>query len=282
MRSYASSALSTARACFSLFRIKTAEGFQYRLAWISGATVGIFWALIEITVLAVFYNYAENKEAGMMAGLTLKQVVTYVWVAQAVWTMQPMSIDSDILGKINSGDVGIELCRPIDLYFHWFARIAAGRLAPLFWRGSLTLLCGMLMPPAYRLSWPASLPSLLWTVVSLVCAFLLCTALGAFVTTVRLNIAWGDGPVYMFMFIGSILSGATLPLQLWPESWQRFLFWQPFAGHMDIPIRLYIGSMQPGEAHGGVLLQVAWILFFVVAGKLLMARRLRTIVVQGG
>ena len=50
---------------------------------------------------------------------------------------------------------------------------------------------------------------------------------------------------------------------------------------MDIPIRLYIGSMQPGEAHGGVLLQVAWILFFVVAGKLLMARRLRTIVVQG-
>ena len=157
-------------------------------------------------MLAVFYNYAENKEAGMMAGLTLKQVVTYVWVAQAVWTMQPMSIDSDILGKINSGDVGIELCRPIDLYFHWFARIAAGRLAPLFWRGSLTLLCGMLMPPAYRLSWPASLPSLLWTVVSLVCAFLLCTALGAFVTTVRLNIAWGDGPVYMFMFIGSILS----------------------------------------------------------------------------
>ncbi|MGI6083027.1 MAG: ABC transporter permease [Limnochordia bacterium] len=282
MRSHAISIGSTARACFSLFRIKTAEGFQYRLAWVSGAAVGIFWALIEITVLAVFYNYAENKEAGTMAGLTLRQVVTYVWVAQAIWTMQPMSIDSDILSQINSGDVGIELCRPIDLYFHWFAKIAAGRLAPLFWRGSLTLLCGTLMPPAYRLSWPASLPGFLWTVVSLSCAFLLCTAFAGFVSTVRLNVAWGDGPVYMLMFIGSVLSGSTLPLQLWPEPWQRVLLWQPFAGYMDIPIRLYIGTMHPGEAHGGVLLQVAWILFFVVAGKLLMARRLRTIVVQGG
>ena len=127
--------LPTLRACLSIFRIKTAEGFQYRLAGLAGASTGIFWALLEITVYIIFYTYADNKEAGLVAGLSLRQTVSYAWLAQMLFLMQPSSIDSEILNKITSGDVGIEMCRPIDLYFHWFAKVAASRLTPLFWRG---------------------------------------------------------------------------------------------------------------------------------------------------
>jgi len=282
MSTHAAAKWATARACLSLFKIKTAEGFQYRVAGLAGASTAVFWVLIEITIYTVFYLYADNKEAGTMAGLSLRQVVSYAWLAQTLWLIQPMSIDAELLGKINNGDVGIELCRPLDLYAHWFAKIAAARLTPLFWRGSVTLLFGIIMPASYRLSPPESPVGLLWMLVSLLCAFLLCTAFGMLVCTVRLSITWGDGPTYIMMLIGGVLSGVYLPLQLWPDFMQKFLLLQPFAGYLDIPLRLYLGTMLPKEAGPAVIMQITWALFFMMVGKALMARRLRRIIVQGG
>lgn len=274
--------LPTAKACVSIFKMKTAEGFQYRMAGIAGASTSIFWVLIEITVYFIFYNYANNKEAGMIAGLSLKQIVSYAWLTQLLFFMQPMSIDSDILNKITTGDVGIELCRPIDLYFHWFAKTAASRLTPMFWRGSITLLFGLIMPATYRLSPPASLLGFVCMLISCGTAFLLCTAFGMLACTVRLNITWGDGPTFIIMLIGGVLSGAYLPLQLWPDFMQPFLLLQPFAGYLDIPLRLYIGSMPPRDAIWAIGMQIVWIMVFVGIGKMLMFKRLKNIIVQGG
>ena len=40
----------TLKASWSLFKIRSAEGLQYRLAALSGATVSVFWALIEAVI----------------------------------------------------------------------------------------------------------------------------------------------------------------------------------------------------------------------------------------
>jgi ABC-2 type transport system permease protein len=273
---------NTLKACGAIFRIKTAEAFQYRAAGLAGASTGIFWVLIEITVYTVFYTYANNKGAGINAGITLKQVISYAWLTQIFFLMQPMSIDSEILAKITSGDVGIEMCRPLDLYSHWFAKTAASRFTPLIWRGSFTLIAGMLMPASYRLSPPASIPGLLYMIVSFFSAFLLCTAYGMLVNAVRLNITWGEGPTYIMMLIGGVLSGAYLPLQLWPRALQNLLLLQPFAGYLDIPLRLYIGTIPPDKALSVISIQLVWTVMFVAVGKFIMSRRLKTIIVQGG
>jgi ABC-2 type transport system permease protein len=193
-----------------------------------------------------------------------------------------MSIDSEILSKITSGDVGIEMCRPLDLYFHWFSKTAATRLTPLFWRGSIVLLAGALMPLSYRLSLPVSFSGLVLALISAISALLLCTAYAMLTCAVRLNITWGEGPTYIMMLIGGVLSGGYLPLQLWPEFMQRFLLLQPFAGYLDIPLRFYIGTMQPSDALWAIGIQLMWIAIFIAAGRLLMSRRLKNIIVQGG
>lgn len=282
MRTIKSTSRQTAKACLSIFRIKTAEGFQYRMAGLAGASTSIFWVLIEITVYTIFYTYANNKGAGLAAGFSLKQVVSYAWLTQLLFLMQPMSIDSEILGKITSGDVGIEMCRPIDLYFHWFAKTAASRLTPMFWRGSITLIVGLLMPVSYRLSAPSSLLGLLCMLISSASAFLLCTAYAMLTCTVRLNIPWGDGPTYIMMLVGGVLSGAYLPLQLWPKFMQNFLLVQPFAGYLDIPLRLYIGTLPASKAFFAISLQLMWATLFIALGKALMNKRLKNIIVQGG
>jgi ABC-2 type transport system permease protein len=282
MRNHFRKYLPSARASFSIFRIKSAEGFQYRIAGLAGASTSIIYGLIEITVYSVFYHYAEHPSAGILAGLTLSQVVSYAWLAQVLFLMQPMSIDSDILNKIVSGDVGIEMCRPLDLYFHWFAKIAAGRLSPILWRGSIVLLASMLMPISYRLSPPASLPNFLLTLFSFLSAFLLCTAFGTFVCVIRLNITWGEGPTYIIMLLGGVLSGSYLPLQLWPEFMQKFLLFQPFAGYLDIPLRLYLGTIPLNQAFGAIALQLLWAAAFILIGRRIMNLRIKKIIVQGG
>lgn len=272
----------TVKACVSLFRINTAAGFQYRIAGLAGASTSIFWVLIEITVYIIFYTYASSKESGVIGALTLKQVISYAWLTQVLFLMQPMSIDSEILNKITTGDVGIEMCRPLDLYFHWFSKTAASRLTPLIWRGSIVLIFGMLMPASYKLSMPASFLGFLCMLISILSALLLCTSYAMLTCAVRLNITWGDGPTYIMMLIGGVLSGTYLPLQLWPRFMQGFLLVQPFAGYLDIPLRFYIGTMLPKDALFAILIQLIWVTIFIIAGRILMTNRLKTIIVQGG
>lgn len=273
---------SNLKACLSLFKIKTASSFQYRISGFAGATTSIFWVLIEITVYTIFYKYANNKASGMLGTLTLKQLISYAWLTQCLFLMQPANIDGEILNKITSGDIGIELCRPLDLYFHWFAKTAASRFTPLIWRGSIVIIVGLCMPSFYRLSAPASFMGFLCMLISIISALLLCTSYGMLTCAVRLSITWGNGPTYIMMLIGMVLSGCYLPLQLWPKFMQNFLLFQPFAGYLDIPLRFYIGTMDPKNIFFAIGLQLIWVIIFIILGKSIMSRKLKNIIVQGG
>jgi ABC-2 type transport system permease protein len=268
------------KACLSLFRLKTAESLQYRTAALAGASISVFWVLIDITVYTVFYRYADNRGADI--ALSFSQMTSYIWIGQALWPLQPMSIDGEILNAIINGNVGIELCRPLDLYFHWFAKSAAGRLGGFWWRAAIIVAAGLLLPGAYALGGPASPEGLLVFLLSAISAFLLASSYGMLIASVRLGITWGEGPTYILMLLGGVLSGGYLPLQLWPDFLQKFLYFQPFAGWLDLPVRLYVGSMLPKDATGAVALQLGWTAAFIVAGRLLMRRKLRNIIVQGG
>ncbi len=270
--------MSRLRACLSIFRIKTAESFQYRFAGLAGASTSVIWAFIEIIVYTVFYTYANPTSAK----LTLTQVVSYSWLAQVIFIIQPMNIDGEILGKIVNGDLGIELIRPLNIYLNWFSKIAASRITPLFWRGSIVLLAGLLMPKGYRLEAPQSVDALIAMLVSLISALLLCTAYASLICTLRISITWGEGPTYIMLLIGGVLSGAYLPLELWPNALQGFLYYQPFSGYLDIPLRLYLGTIPPEGAFGAISLQLMWSAIFILFGKLIMDKQLKRIIIQGG
>ncbi|MFM9330772.1 ABC transporter permease [Paenibacillus mesotrionivorans] len=274
-------AMQTWRACRSLFRVRMAEGLQYRVAALSGAMVGVFWAIIECVVYTVFYTYSQDG-GWNHNGFGLEQTISYIWLAQGIFVFQAMSIDSEILTKINKGDVALELCRPMDLYLHWLVKSAAGKLGTNWLRGVLTIVAGILMPAGYALAGPASAGGFLLFLLSVVLAFLLCSAYAMLVTAIRLNTTWGDGPFYMLMLLSAVLSGTYLPLRLWPDSLQTFLRLQPFGGFADLPAQLYTGSLTPGTAWPGMMLQLFWIVVFVVVGRTIMKSRLKHLIIQGG
>jgi ABC-2 type transport system permease protein len=269
-------------AGLAIFRIKVAEGLQYRVAFFANSSIGFFWGLIEVTVYRVFFIHAGSPAILNTTAFTLPQMVSYIWMMQILLALTPHNVEADILGKIDSGDIGLELCRPLDLYLHWFAKTAAGRIAPLLFRGIPILLISVLLPSGWRLGPPDSLAGLLLMIVSCVLSLFLCASYTMLVTAVRMNVTWGDGPMQMILLIGMVFSGAYLPLQLWPDVMQKALLYQPFAGYLDIPLRFYVGTMTGADAAFAFGLQGFWTLVFIVAGKALMSARLKRTIVQGG
>ena len=284
----------TFKAGLSLFRIRVAEGLQYRLAALSGATVSSFWALIEIVILTVFFTYSNNTSESIN-GMTLVQGIAYIWLTQSLYGLLAMGIDEDIRTKITGGDVSVELCRPLDLYWHWFARSAAGAVSATILRGGFVFLCGIIISLIGFTNIGAAPPvSFLNFVLFLLSVFASCHVAGfpsdneqrsffrMFLLAIRLGVAWGDGPLNLIMVFGGILSGAYLPLQLWPDFMQTFLRFQPFAASLDTPVRLYVGSVSITDGFVSIAVQAIWFALFIVCGKIVMKRKIKNVVVQGG
>jgi len=277
--------MRTFKAGISLFRIRAAEELQYRLAAFSGATVSTFWVLIEVTILTVFYTYGSNV-GNSINGLNLSQGISYIWLGQLMIMLQMPCIDSEVMVKIVNGDIGIELCRPLDLYWHWFARAAAGKVNGFLLRGGCVILCGSMLSligfHSIGLGLPYSLLNFGLFLISIFGAFLFSVSFGMFITSIRMGVSWGDGPINIIILIGSVLAGGYLPLQLWPDSMQMFLRIQPFASSLDTPARLYTGSVSLSNGLISMVIQLFWIIIFIVIGRVIMKYKMKNVVVQGG
>ncbi len=77
------------------------------------------------------------------------------------------------------------------------------------------------------------------------------------------------------------LSGMIIPLALAPSWAQGFLFWQPFAGLVDIPYRIYFGNLTGTVALEGIAAQVLWVTFFILAGRFWLAEVWARVDTQG-
>lgn len=272
-----------ARAGFSILRMHMKARMQFRGAYWAHVLTMSFAGFVYSLIVLVFYKYGMRSSAGAESGLTPSQAVSYVWLVHICVHLLPgMGLDADAREKIRSGDVGLELCRPLDLYAYWFVRGIAQRVGPFVLHMLPIMLIAFLMPHPFRLQPPASLMGLLACVVSLMLGVFLSCAIMGLTYVVLMKVSWGDGPIYAMAAVTDLLSGANLPLQLWPASLQRLLFFQPFAGIMDIPFRLYLGVLPPTKVLHVAIVQLAWGMLFISLGWWLMQKRLRSLVIQGG
>ena len=247
---------------------------QYRAAAFAGACTQVFWGIIRVMIYGGFY--ASTTVAQPMS---YEQVVTYIWLGQALIALLPWNADAESKEMMRSGMVVYELLRPVDLYAYWFARSVATRLAPTLLRSvPIFLIAGLF----FDLSAPASWGAAAAFAASMVGAIVLGCAI---TTLVVIGLMWtvsGDGLFYLSTISVMVLSGMIVPLPLFPDWMQPFLSVQPFRGLADAPYRAYLGLIPPSQLLGILLHQLAWTAGFVLLGRALLHRGLRRVVIQGG
>ena len=263
----------------SILRARFVLMLQYRAAALAGFATQCWWGVIKVMVLAAFYTGAAHQP------ISLAQAITYTWLGQAFLALLPWQADEEISQAVESGNVGYERLRPVDTHLLWFARAAAMRVANTSLRlVPMFVVAALILPIAGFLQWSWRLPPTL-TAASLFAFSITLTVLLSSGFTVLLNIAVTALKTRRAANIAPVLvtplSGMIVPLALMPGWMQPFLFWQPFAGLVDIPYRIYFGNLTGAGALAGIAAQCFWVVLFILIGRAWMSRVMARVDMQG-
>ncbi len=262
------------KAYLSAFRMRRKMEMQYRGAVLGGIVCQVFFGLVLIAVYRALY-------AGKPQPMPLGRISSYVWLQQAFFRML-LASDPDLLDKIRTGSIAYDLCRPLNLYGFYYARILAQKMMGSLLRAVPMLVFAFLLPEGWGLQLPASAAGLAWSLAGLGLGLLCVSALENITMGFTMRTLDSRGMQGMLNMLMMILSGNILPLTLFPDSWQRVITLLPYAQLLDAPIRLYTGDTAPADAPGILLIQLCWVLALTGCGILFWRKNQRRIEIQGG
>ena len=262
------------RAYLAILSSRIRTLLQYRAAAIAGVATQLFFGIVRMMIFDAFYRSSASA-----VPMSHEQTITYIWLGQGMILLALFGVDKDIAEMIRSGSVAYELTRPLDLYSLWFARALSGRATPLVMRAIPILSVALLF---LGLQPPPTIANALAFLVAAVGALLLASAIIVLLTVLLLWTISGEGINRLVPALIFFCSGIAVPLPLFPEWLQSAIAILPFRALMDTPFRLYMGHLSGAAALSALVHQWTWIIVAVLAGRMILARGLRRLVVQGG
>jgi ABC-2 type transport system permease protein len=243
---------------------------------------------------ATFAGVFTNSVFGLMKGYVLLAVVagrprvggydaadtlTYVWLVQALLMVAYLWGWNDLALRIMSGDIVVDLGRPLDLQGSWLAGDLGRAVYHLLFRGLPPFLLAEIL---FRPRLPSD--PLVWL------AFLVSVALAAVVSfsirfLVNLCAFWlldYRGVLNAASIFWTFLSGSVVPLAFLPDGLRAVVEALPFAAMLQVPIDVFLEKHHGLGLVGALAFQVVWALVLLGLGRLLLAAGVRRLVVQGG
>ncbi|MFI5680454.1 ABC transporter permease [Streptomyces cellulosae] len=261
-----------------LYVAVAAGGFRRYATYRAATAAGVFTNTVFGVILVHTY-LALWDERPHLGGYDQAQAVTYVWLGQALLAglaIQGGGFENELMERIRTGDVAIDLYRPADLQMWWLASDLGRSLFQLLGRGVVPFLVGALF-------FPVALPDdpLIWL------AFGVAVVLGAVVSfgiryLVALSAFWlldGKGMLQLLMITGVFCSGMTLPLNVFPGVLGEVVRALPWSALLQLPADVLMGKADP---LGAYVFAAAWAVVLLVGGRLLESAATRRVVVQGG
>ena len=262
------------KAYLSVFAMRLRMELQYRGAVIGGIFCQMFFGIVLVALYRALY-------AGKPQTVPIEHVATYVWLQQAFFRMLIAS-DPDLLDKIRNGNISYDMCRPVNMYWFYYARIAAQKLMGSLLRGMPMLLVASLLPKGWGICLPASALGLLSALAALFLGLLCMCALENVTMAFTMRTLDPRGIQSMLNLLMMTFSGNLLPLTLFPDSWQKVITVLPYAQLLDTPIRLYTGEYAVSSAPAGMAVQAVWTVALTALGILMWNANKKRMIVQGG
>ncbi|OII64231.1 ABC transporter permease [Streptomyces sp. CC53] len=264
-----------------LYAAVVAGSFRRHATYRVATAAGVFTNTVFGFVLAFTYA-ALWEERPRLGGYDLPEALAYVWIGQAllaVCSLMGGGFEDELIERVKSGDIAVDLYRPADLQLWWLS-VAVGRAAFQFLgRGAAPLLVGALAfdvaLPQNPWTWPAFVVSvLLGVVVSFGVWFL-----------VALSVFWlmdGAGVVQVAWLSGLFFSGMLLPLHVFPGVLGEVARALPWASMLQVPADVFLEKRTGWALLGAYGFQAGWALVLLAAGRALQTVATRRVVVQGG
>ncbi|MFC8826112.1 ABC transporter permease [Streptomyces sp. NPDC057137] len=264
-----------------LYAAVAAGGFRRYATYRTATAAGVFTNTVFGFIGAYTY-IALWEQRPQLGGYDLSQAVTYVWLGQALLmacAMMGGGFEDELMERIRTGDIAIDLYRPADLQLWWLASDLGRAAFHLLGRGIVPMALGAL---AFDLAMPTD--PLVWL------AFLFSVFLGIVVSfavryLVALSAFWlldGAGVGQIAFLAGLFFSGMLLPLTLFPGVLGEVARALPWSSLLQVPADVFLGRHTGWGLLGAFAFQAGWAVALLALGRLVQSVATRRVVVQGG
>jgi ABC-2 type transport system permease protein len=244
----------------------------YRVAALSATFTNTVFGFLRAAVLIALW-----RARPALGGYQVADAVTFSFLTQAL--IEPIRIfggSLDLTERIRTGDVAIDLHRPVDLQAWWLADDLGRAAFAVLSRSALPMIGGALV---FSLHWP---PPATWA------AFAVAVLLALFVSfglryLVSLAVFWlhDDRGVHAISLVTSMFfSGMIIPLVVFPGRLGDLARLLPWAALVQLPADVFLGKRT--DLLAVYSFQAAWAVALLAAGRLLTTAARRRLVVHGG
>lgn len=209
------------------------ENFAYR----SQMAISIFsqpiYFLVHYFIWQAIFQIKET-----VAGFNLDQMLLYFAVSSLVGFLIWDSADSTLQRLIQTGKFITFQLRPVShIYYAFFQKVGHRILA--FWLEMIPILCFYIL---FGIKPVTERP--FWALISLFLSFILSFILNYTIGTLAFWLVKTDGVRRAVILFTTICSGAFLPLNLFPNGFQKLLFYLPFQFITYVPVRVFMGHYE--------------------------------------
>jgi ABC-2 type transport system permease protein len=265
----------------SLYLSVATRAFRRYSTYTAATLAGIFTNCVFGAIICYVYLalWDQRPHAG---GYTSTDAVTYVWLGQAmIMTMMVWGggATNDLADRIRTGDVALDLYRPVPL-IGWYAAQDLGRSAyHLVARGLAPTVVGALL---FDIRFPGSAWAWLGFAVSIPLGVMVSFAIRFLFASTAFWLLDATGPSTLAFVLAAFFSGLTVPLVIFPGWTRGVVLALPWASYIQVPADIWLGKREGWELVGGLAQSAGWAALLLGACMLVLRQATRRVVVQGG
>jgi len=255
-------------------RIAFLQILAYRLRYFTG----IITYLVNVTVYYFIWKAIYRGDT-VIQGFNFPQMITYVAVGWIIRTFYYNNVDREIANDIQQGHIAGKLTRPVS--YQWM-QISQAAGESLFRLMMFTVPTGAVILLIYPVQAPRSVSSSGAFLISLLFAFVIFAAINFLIGICAVYLQSVLGLIRAKYFLIELLSGLVIPINFFPDSLVRWSQWLPFQHISYMPLMIYMGKVGGKELASVLLVECAWALALLLAGKWFWHVARLKLIVQGG
>jgi ABC-2 type transport system permease protein len=247
----------------------------YRSAYIAGLLTNAFFGAVFSFVYQAVYEASGSAE---VAGFSVREAVSYVWVTQALISVGAGWVSWELAETVRSGDVITDMARPWSFYGYWLCKSLGERVFNLLVRGAFTYVIGVL----YFGAVVPGVAQLAAFAATIVLAMLVSFAFGFMLNLTAFWLLDVTGVAVISSIVLQLFSGFLLPLAFLPPPLQRIAAVLPFRAITSVPAQTFLGQIAGPDLLGALLLQLFWAAAMTAGAMLVLRLAVHKVVIQGG
>ena len=262
------------RVYLPIARAAYMTGIVYRFGFLFTILGNIVYLGVAYYLWKSIYSYSDT-----IRGLTFNETFLYVGLGSAIFILLKTYADWYIHYEIREGNIATYLTKPIDYQiYNLFANL-----------GSLLInLTAITLPTAFVMFFIFHVKvtpgvGLVLFPISLLFAFLISFSIDYFIGLLAFYSESIWGVSITKEIIVTVLSGALIPLQFFPDAIQNVLYWLPFQAIYHTPLMMVTRPDQGLQVFLPMLLvQIAWAIILFVLARLFYNQAIKVLRIAGG